>query len=41
VEPDDWFFPACAPDEWRELYACETVERRRKWFENLRALGRV
>jgi hypothetical protein len=34
VRPDDWF---CAPaeDGWKELYAHETVEMRRRWFRNL------
>jgi hypothetical protein len=41
VRDDDWFSPADAAPEWRELYAGETVEQRRRWYENLKDSGLV
>jgi hypothetical protein len=39
VRHDDW--PMDAPDEWKALFAGETVGSRRRWFETLKALGEV
>jgi hypothetical protein len=41
VRPDDWFSPMDAPKEWKALYAYETVELRRRWYENLKDSGLV
>jgi hypothetical protein len=41
VADDDWFAPADADPEWKALYAGETVEQRRRWYENLKAMGRI
>jgi hypothetical protein len=41
VKPDDFFLPVDADPEWRVLYDGETVGARRRWYENLKALGQV
>jgi hypothetical protein len=40
VRRDDWF-PAPADSGWVELYLCETVETRRRWYLRLVELGRL
>jgi hypothetical protein len=41
VREDDWFAPADAAPEWRELFEGDTVAKRRQWFETLKELGQV
>jgi hypothetical protein len=39
VRDDDWFHGG--PEEWRHLFACDTVATRRRWFLALRREGRA
>ena len=38
VRPDDWF-PEPGGAEWRSLFACETIETRRRWYRELADRG--
>jgi hypothetical protein len=40
VREDDWF-PESLDSGWRDLYAVDSVEARRRWYEALEDLGGV
>lgn len=41
VTLDDRFAPTDAPDDVKELYLCETVAKRRQWFQSLKLTDRA
>ena len=41
VRADEWFAPEDAAAAVRALYAADTLEQRRRWYERLHDMGRV